>query len=69
VGEKVSGGNWGYQEHHLNELADETRIILQAVAKTEHIVDWAISGDTLIEDASRQLFELWRETFNNLWER
>ena len=52
----MSGGTWGYQQFRIEELAEaltEDRHILvellKAAARSEHIVDWAESGDTIRE--------------------
>lgn len=75
----MSGGAWGYKQFHLDDLATELETgtselveLIKAVARTEHIVDWAESGDTVRrrEDGSgaeRDLYDLWRETFNKLY--
>jgi hypothetical protein len=63
----MSGGHWGYRSYRLEERAQEIKPLLEAVAKTEHIVDWAVCGDTLRADAARELFELWETTFEALY--
>lgn len=63
----MSGGTWGYQEYKIEEKAQEMTVLLKAVAKTEHIVDWAVCGDTFSDEAAKELFELWRDVFNNLY--
>lgn len=68
----MSGGAWNYQQFRIEEKAatmrDELVPLLQAVAKTEHIVDWAESCDTSKEKAALELYELWLATFNHLYE-
>lgn len=76
----MSGGRWFYQKYRIEELAEglkEDRNVLvellKAAAETEHIVDWAESGDTSRrrEDGSgaeRDLYELWLRTFERLYD-
>lgn len=69
----MSGGHWGYQSWKLRDaMLDEgelakLRKFVEAVAKTEHIVDWAICGDTLRENAEHELFDLWVKTFDEVF--
>ena len=67
----MSGGAWGYQQYRLEEKAEMLRTelaeILEAVAKTEHLVDWAVCCDTSKETAAPLLFDLWHETFNSIY--
>lgn len=74
----MSGGAWGYQSERIRELAGDDgtlimiRKLLDAVADTEHIVDWAESGDTVRrrEDGSgaeRDLYDLWKRTFDEVF--
>ena len=76
---EVSGGHWRYQSYRIEELASEldtrTNVLVElvrAAARTEHIIDWSESGDTVRrrEDGSgaeRDLYDLWRDTFNRLY--
>jgi hypothetical protein len=76
----MSGGQWNYQQHNIDELASEignhTDVlveIIKAAAQSEHIIDWAESGDTVRrrEDGSgaeRDLYDLWLSTFRRLYE-
>ena len=76
----MSGGHWNYQQYKLEEIAsllDENRSIIVEIIKTaaesEHIIDWAESGDTVRrrdEDGSgeeKDLYELWLKTFQRLY--
>jgi hypothetical protein len=76
----MSGGTWGYQQYRIEELAEsltEDRHVLvelvKAAAQSEHIVDWAESGDTIRETrdgrpgAEKKLYDLWLETFGRLY--
>lgn len=67
----MSGGAWGYQSWRLEEKADllsgEIPELLRAVARSERIVDWSESCDTLRKDAERELYDNWVETFNRLY--
>lgn len=75
----MSGGMWGYQQYRIEELAEtisqETYPLVEfikAVAQTEHIIDWAESGDTVRrrEDGSgaeHDLYELWLGVFVKLY--
>lgn len=65
----MSGGHWGYQSHWIREYAEHFREdskvarFINAVADSEHIVDWAESGDTDVATAQRRLYDLWFDTF------
>lgn len=65
----MSGGRWGYQQRRIEEQAEHLALFLRAVAKSEHIIDWAESGDTSRyrdadgSGAERELYELWLATF------
>lgn len=75
----MSGGAWNYQQYRIEEIAeavaDNTNPLVEfikAVAETEHIIDWAESGDTVRrrEDGSgaeHDLYELWLKTFNRVY--
>jgi len=73
----MSGGRWQYQSHRIDELAsdlerNEIVRFLKAVARSEHIIDWAECGDTVrrCEDGSgaeRDLYDLWLNTFKELY--
>lgn len=63
----MSGGAWGYKQFELERQAEQFKIILETVAKTEHIVDWAVCADTFVDEAAEELFNLWRETFERLY--
>lgn len=75
----MSGGAWGYQQWRIEELAERLRAgteplarFIDAIAKSEHIVDWAESGDTTRrrEDgtgAEKDLYDLWLKTFNEIY--
>lgn len=63
----MSGGTWNYRQWEIEECADEIRVLLRAVAKTEHILDWAEAGDTLPENAAKEVYDLWVNTFNQLY--
>lgn len=64
----MSGGMWGYQSWKIKDSAEAIGKFLEAVAESEHIIDWAESGDTVRrrEDGSgaeRDLYDLWLKTF------
>lgn len=68
----MSGGAWGYQQWKLKDKAAEIARLLDAVAESEHIVDWSESGDTTRRrddgsGAERDLYNLWLKTFNELY--
>jgi hypothetical protein len=65
----MSGGAWGYKQWEIVEEADRIKKFLSAVAKTEHIVDWAVCGDTSKEEAAQELFDLWESVFNEVYDR
>jgi hypothetical protein len=65
----VSGGAWGYQSWKIKESAEMVGKFIEAIAESEHIIDWAECGDTVRrrEDGSgaeRDLYDLWLKTFN-----
>ena len=68
----MSGGAWAYKQYEIEEQAETVAKLLKAVAQTEHIVDWAVSGDTARRrddgsGAERELFDLWVNTFNDIY--
>jgi len=68
----MSGGAWGYQSWKIRDSAETVAKFIEAIAQSEHIVDWAESGDTARrrEDGSgaeRDLYELWLKTFNEVY--
>ena len=75
----MSGGRWNYQQWKILDLAEQIENgvhplaeFIRAVAESEHIVDWAESGDTVRrrEDGSgaeRDLYDLWLKTFNKVY--
>jgi hypothetical protein len=75
----LGGGKWGYQSHQICEMAtaiqDNKHILvelLNAVAQTEHIIDWAESGETVrhrkdCSGAERDLYEMWLDVFDKLY--
>jgi hypothetical protein len=75
----MSGGTWNYQQYRIEELAealehDRAVIVelIKAAAKSERIVDWAESGDTVRRrqdgtGAERDLYDLWLATFERLY--
>lgn len=72
----MSGGRWGYQSHRIRDWAGVIPRLgkfIDAIAQSEHIIDWAESGDTVRrrEDGSgaeHDLYELWLATFNDAFE-
>jgi hypothetical protein len=63
----MSGGTWGYKGEHIRRSAEEITLLLKAVAETERIVDWAVSGDSNQKDPGKELFRLWHRTFEDLY--
>lgn len=69
----MSGGHWGYQSWAIRDaMLDEgefakLKTFIEAVAESEHLVDWAICGDTSREYAERMLFDLWVHTFDKVF--
>ena len=68
----MSGGAWGYQSWKIKDSAEMVAKFIEAIGESEHIVDWAESGDTARrrEDGSgaeRDLYELWLKTFNEVY--
>ena len=63
----MSGGRWDFQDNEISEIADKCdfiKRILHNVSETAHIIDWAESGDTLKEDAKKELYNLWKDFFD-----
>lgn len=68
----MSGGTWGYQSWKIKDSADMVTKFIGAIAESEHIIDWAESGDTIRRDkdgsgAERDLYDLWLKTFNDVY--
>jgi hypothetical protein len=69
----VSGGRWNYQSYKIEDTASVLAKFIETVAKSEHIIDWAESGDTVRrrEDGSgaeRDLYDLWLKTFEEVYD-
>jgi hypothetical protein len=65
----MSGGRWGYQSWKIKDSAEGLARFVEAIAESEHIIDWAESGDTVRrrEDGSgaeRDLYDLWLKVFD-----
>jgi hypothetical protein len=68
----MSGGIWGYQSWKIKDSAGMIGKFIVAIAESEHIIDWAESGDTVRcrEDGSgaeRDLYDLWLKTFTEIY--
>jgi hypothetical protein len=71
----MSGGRWNYQQWKIQDQGEELKkllVFVDAVAESEHIVDWAECGDTVRrrEDGSgaeRDLYDLWLKTFDEVY--
>jgi hypothetical protein len=68
----MSGGRWGYQSYKIEDQAERIGKLIKAIAESEHIIDWAESGDTTRrrEDGSgaeRDLYDLWLKTFEEIY--
>jgi hypothetical protein len=68
----VSGGRWGYQSWKIKDQAETISKFVNAIADSEHIIDWSESGDTVRrrEDGSgaeRDLYDLWLKTFDEVY--
>lgn len=64
----MSGGRWGYQSHNIKDSAEHIAKFIEAIGESEHIIDWAESGDTVRRrddgsGAERDLYDLWLKTF------
>ena len=64
----MSGGRWNYQSWKIKDSAATIVKFIEAIAESEHIIDWAECGDTVRrrEDGSgaeRDLYDLWLKTF------
>lgn len=72
----MSGGRWGYQQHKIKDdalrMSELLAAFAHAVSESEHLIDWAESGDTVRrrEDGSgaeRDLYDLWLKTFDEVY--
>ena len=68
----MSGGRWNYQSWWIKDSAEGITKFVEAIAESEHIIDWAESGDTVrrCEDGSgaeRDLYDLWLKTFDEVF--
>jgi hypothetical protein len=68
----MSGGRWGYQSWKIKDQAEVVVKFIEAIAESEHIIDWAESGDSARrrEDGSgaeRDLYDLWLKTFDEVY--
>lgn len=68
----MSGGRWNYQSYKIRDWAAVVPKFMEAIAESEHIIDWAECGDTvrIREDGSgaeRDLYDLWLKTFNEVF--
>jgi hypothetical protein len=69
----MSGGTWNYQSWKIKDSAEMVAKFVEAIGESEHILDWAEAGDTVRrrEDGSgaeRDLYDLWRKTFNEVFD-
>lgn len=76
----MSGGRWNYQAENIVRIADElveNRFMLieivKSAAKSERIIDYAESGDSVRrrEDgtgAEKDLYDLWYQTFSTMFD-
>lgn len=69
----MSGGTWNYQSWKIKEWAEYAPKFIEAIAESEHIIDWAEADDTARrrEDgtgAEKDLYELWLKTFKEVFE-
>ena len=72
----MSGGRWGYQSWKIKDQAqDLVRFAVafgEAIAESEHIIDWSECGDTVRRrddgsGAERDLYDLWLRTFDEVY--
>lgn len=68
----MSGGRWGYQSWRIKDSAEKIARFVEAIGESEHIIDWAESGDTVRrrEDGSgaeRDLYDLWLKVFEDVY--
>ena len=68
----MSGGAWGYQSWKIKDSTEMVARFIEAIGESEHIVDWAESGDTVRrrEDGSgaeHDLYDLWLKTFEAVY--
>ena len=70
----MSGGRWDYAQYKIEDLAAEYRvgskvhILLMAVAKCEHLIDWAEAGDSARANAEPKVYDILRGAFSELWD-
>jgi hypothetical protein len=67
----MSGGTWGYQSWKLPEdtqaACNRIMAFSAAIAESEHLIDWAESGDSSRESTEPKLYDLWLKTFNEVF--
>ena len=63
----MSGGHWNYQSHDISDFAGKVAVFLEAVAESERLIDWAISGDTAKEEEMLKLWDLWEDAFDKVY--
>jgi len=68
----MSGGRWNYQSWQIKDSAGRIARFIEAIGESEHIIDWAESGDTVRrrEDGSgaeRDLYDLWLKVFEETY--
>lgn len=75
----MSGGRWNYQYWNVQDQVEDLSLSIEkfkkftkAIGESEHIIDWAESGDTVRrrEDGSgaeKDLYDLWLKTFDEVF--
>jgi hypothetical protein len=71
-GDGMSGGKWNYQSWRIKDSAEMIGKFIEAISESEHIIDWAESGDTARrrEDgtgAEQDLYDLWLTVFDEVY--
>jgi hypothetical protein len=69
----VSGGRWNYQSWKIKDMASVLARFAEAIGESEHIIDWAESGDTVRRrddgsGAERDLYDLWLKVFEETYD-
>lgn len=65
----MSGGTWNYRQFDIEDAGQMVAHFTEAIARSEHICDWAEACDTSRERAEHDLYDLWVATFDKVFGR
>ncbi len=64
----MSGGLWNYRDIlDENYRIKDLPVIIEALQKAFHAIDWAESGDTIRKDAESEVYNILLELGDKLW--